>query len=87
MDVRSWDTLVLSILKIIPNKDLRQEPATKNKFSKQKENNDIVQHSVDESILQENKKLSVKYETRENIDSEVYEDELHGLDKMSLDDK
>ena len=44
----------------------------------------MVQHAVDETILQEKEKLSVKYETHENIDDEIDEDEMYELDKMSL---
>ena len=53
----------------------------------QKENNDAIQHAVDEIILQGNEKLSVKDETYENIDDEVDEDDLYKLDKMSFDEK
>ena len=56
-------------------------------FGIQKENNAIIQHAVDEIILQENEKLSVKFETHENNDDEVKEDELYKLDKMILDEK
>ena len=37
--------------------------------------------------MQENKKWSVKYETRENIDDEIDKDKLYKIDKMILDDK
>ena len=53
----------------------------------QKDNNDAIQHAVDEIILQGNEKLSVKDETYENIDDEVDEDDLYKLDKMSFDEK
>ena len=59
----------------MPNKYCSQDPATKNKFGRQKEKNGILQHAVDEIILQE-KKISVKYETHDKIDDEVYENEL-----------
>ena len=47
----------------------------------------MVQHTVDEIILQEKQKLSVKDETHDNIDDEVDEDELYEIYKMSLDEK
>ena len=53
--------------KRITTKNHRQEPATKNKFGMHQDNNAIVKHAVHEIILQENIKLSVKYETHENI--------------------
>ena len=68
-------------------KDHRKDPATRKKFGINQENNAIVQHAVDEIILQEKKILSVKYETHENIDYEFNEDELYRFDKTSLDYK
>ena len=56
-------------------------------FGVKKENNAIIQHAVDEIILQDNEKLSVKFETHENNDDEVKEDELYKLDKMILGEK
>ena len=47
----------------------------------------MVQHAVDETILQEKEKLSVKYETHENIYGKSGEDWLYDLDKISLDEK
>ena len=44
----------------------------------------MAQHGVDEIILQEREKLSVKDETYENIDDEFDEDDLYKLDIMSL---
>ena len=58
-----------------PNKELRQDPANKKKVGIQQENNYIVQHAVDEIILQE-KNSKRKDETHENIDSEVDEYDL-----------
>ena len=45
-------------------------------FGKQQENNFIVQHVVYDIILQDNKQISVKDETHENIDDKVNEYEL-----------
>ena len=73
INVRSWSTLVLSILKAgllrtgRPTKDRRHDPATRNKFNIQKDNNDIVNHAVDEILLQENNKVSAESEIYENI--------------------
>ena len=68
-------------------KDHRQDPATKKSFGRQQENNTMIQHVVDEIILQQNEKLSVKYETRESIYNEVNEDDLPDLENISLDKK
>ena len=70
-----------------PNKYCIQEPSPQKEFFRQQYNNSIVQNSVDELILQENKKLGVKYETHENIYDELDEDEIYDIYKMSLDDK
>ena len=47
----------------------------------------MVHHVFDEIVLQESEGLNIKYETHENIDDEVYEDELYERDKMILDEK
>ena len=70
-----------------PTKDPKQNPATNNFFGIQKEKNAIVQHAVDEIILQENKQLGVKVETHNKIDDEVDEDELYEIYKTILDEK
>ena len=49
--------------KIRPTKDRVQDHATKNKFNREQENNDIYHHEFDEIILQDNKKLSVEDES------------------------
>ena len=40
---------------------------------------------MEKTILQDNRKLSVKYEAHENINSEVDDSYLYGIDNMSLD--
>ena len=72
--------------KVRPTKYLRQEPVTNNNFGSQQENNAIIQHAFDEIIPQQNKKISVKYETHENMNDQVDEDELYKLNKKSLDE-
>ena len=71
--------------KVSPSKYHRQEPATNMNFGRNQENNDTVQHEVDEIILQDNKNLSVKDETHESIDYEFNEYELYELGKIILD--
>ena len=67
MNVRSWVNLVLSTLhSVILRTTVRR--LNSRKVCKTAENNSIVQHAVDEIILQEKEKLNVKYETYENID-------------------
>ena len=73
--------------KIRPTKDFRQEPKTNKQFLIQKQNNDIVQHVVDENILKYKEKIIVKHKTHKNIDYEFDEYELYRLDKMSPDEK
>ena len=55
--------------KSITTKDRTNDPAAKNKFSRQQEKNAIVHHEVDDIILNDNKKLIVEDEAHKNIDS------------------
>ena len=64
-----------------PTKDPSQEFATNKTFGIHKENNYIVLYAVDDIIIQENNKLSVKDEIHKNIDDGFDEDELHDLEK------
>ena len=70
-----------------PTKYHMHNPETKKRFGIQQDNNTVIQHTVYYITLQENERLSLKYETHENIDDEVDEDDLYELDKMSLDEK
>ena len=70
-----------------PKKYHVKELATKKIFSRQKENNAIVKNVVDYIILQDNKKITVEYESHENINSEVDNRYLYGIDNISLDEK
>ena len=60
-----------------------QESAIKKVFGRQKQKNAIVQHAVDDIILQDKEKLSVKDETHDKIDDEVNKDELYNLENES----
>ena len=62
-------------------------PTTRDKFNRQKENNAIVNNEVDEIILQENNKLIAEYEAHENTDSEIDENNIYEIDNMILDEK
>ena len=73
--------------KVRTTTELMQEPALKNKFGKQKGNNTITQHAVDDIILQEKEKVGVKDETYENIDDVVDKYYIYELDKFILDEK
>ena len=68
--------------KIRSTEERRQYPQFNKR--KQQEKNDITQHAVYETILQDKEKLSVKDETHNNIDDEVDEDELYELEKLVL---
>ena len=70
-----------------PTKDHGQEPATKNNFNRKQENNGIVQHTFDDIILQDNKKLSMEEEAHEKIYSDADKSDLYEIDNMSLDEK
>ena len=56
-------------------------------FNKNKENNDMVQHPVDNIILQQNSKKRAEDEAHENIDHEVDLKDLYEIDNMSFDEK
>ena len=73
--------------KIRPTKYHRHKPAPKIIFGRYQQNNAIVEHAVDEIMLQDNKKLSLTDETHDNIDSEVGKDKMYELDKMIFDQK
>ena len=60
---------------------------TRKEFNIQQDNNDIVNHAEDKILLQENNKVSAEEEAHENIESELDEDDLYNIDKMSLDEK
>ena len=60
--------MVLSIIKSGLLRNIVRILKLKNKFSRDKENNAIVQHAVDEIILQENNIFSAEDEALENID-------------------
>ena len=51
----------------MPTKDHAENPEKRNKFNRHQENNDIVNHPVDENFLQENNKVSAEEESHENI--------------------
>ena len=55
-------------------------------FNRQKQNNDIVNHEVDDIILQENSKVSAEAEAQESIYSEIEEKDLYNMNDMSIDE-
>ena len=73
--------------KIRPTKDHRHDPAFKKTVNRHQQNNYIVQHSVDEIILQDNEKLNAEYESHGNIDSEIGDNNIYEIDNMSLDER
>ena len=72
--------------KIRPSKDCGHDTSNRNKFNRQQDNNDIVNHAVDDINLQE-KKASAESESHENIESEIDGKNLYHIDNMSLDKK
>ena len=67
--------------------NLGHNPANRNKYTRQKYNNTIVNSAVDEIILQENNKVSAGTEAQEIIESEFDENDLYRIDNMSLEEK
>ena len=72
---------------IRPTKDRGNYLANKKKFNRQKQNNDIFNHAVDETLPQENNKVSAGQEAHENIESDIKDNDLFQIDNMGLDDK
>ena len=70
-------------------KERRKNPTPNEKVGNKQQENSMVQHAVDEIILQEIEKenFSVKNETHEKIDDEVEKYQLYDPDKLSLDEK
>ena len=67
-----------------PTKDSGHETATKEKFNRQQENNAIVNHVVYGKVLKK-KNVSAEAEAYENIDYEIYNNNLYQIDIISLD--
>ena len=61
--------MVLSILKLGLLRTTETIPRLKNKFNRHQEENAIVNHVVDEILLQEDNKISAEAEAHENIES------------------
>ena len=73
-------------VKIIPTKDLRNDPVPRNKCNRKKENNDFVNSAVDEILLHENEKVSAAREAHENVDSDFDDNKIYQIDNMSLEE-
>ena len=58
-----------------------------NKLNRNQEKNAIIQHAVDESILQEINKVSAEDELNDNMYYEFRKDYLYEIDNTSLDKK
>ena len=67
-------------------KDRGHDTATNNEFNIQQENNSIVNYSVEEIILKENKKSSTEDWAHGNIDYEIDKNNQYEIDNMSLDE-
>ena len=70
--------------KIRPTYGHGHDPATINKLNRQKEKKYIVNHAVDEIILQKNNKVIAEAGSHENIESEIDENDLYQIGNMSL---
>ena len=69
-----------------PTKDHGNNPAPRNKFNRQQENNAIVNSAVDKILLQENEKVSSVREAHENIESDFDEIKIYQIDNISIED-
>ena len=65
--------------KSTPTKDHGHNPATRRIFTTQQENYDIVNHAMDEILLQENNKVSAEDESHENIESYLDKNDLYHI--------
>ena len=83
MNVRSWETLVQITLIQDLLRTAGKIPHQGN-INRQKDNNAIVNISVDEIILHENEKVSVMREEHEKVESDFYYNKLYQIDSMSL---
>ena len=68
-------------------KDRRNNQATRNKFNRQKDENAIVNHAVDEILLRENNKVGTETEAHEYIESEFNDNDIHHIYNTSLNHK
>ena len=65
MKEKSWETLVLSMLKPYLLRTMENIPLPRKKFKRQQYNNATVNSSVDEILLHENQKVSAANESPE----------------------
>ena len=84
MNSRSWETLVLSMIKVFLLRTSGAIPQIEIKINSQKENKAIFNREVDEILLQENQKLSADKGAHENIESDFDCKEMYQIYNMCL---
>ena len=86
MDVRSWETLAISALKVSLLRTMGIIPYQGEKNHRQQENNAIVNNLVDEILLNEAQKVSAAREAPQFLDSDYYENALYQVERMIIED-
>ena len=85
-NVRSWETSELRTL-IVGLPSTMRSYRTQETFNRQQENNATINNTVDEIILNQNKKVSAtNHESPEFLDSDYDANDLYQVDKMSLEE-
>ena len=69
----------------MPTPDHRSSPVPRGGFNRHKENNSIVNNSVDEIILTQ-KVSATNQEAPEFLNSDYYANDLYKVEKMSLEE-
>ena len=86
MNARSWETLVLSMLKSDLLRTTGTIPYQKHIFNRQQWNNYIINSALYEILLYGNKKISAVKESPENVEYNFYENKIYQIDNMSIED-
>ena len=68
-------------------KNYGKDPTTKKRIVRHQEKNSIVQHEVDDIILQKRNNLSAEAEAHNNIESKIVESNLYEIDNISINEK
>ena len=84
MNARSWETLVLSMLKSDLLRTTGTIPYQKHIFNRQQQNNYIINSAVDGILLHKTEKLSAVKRSPENGDSDFDENKIYHIDNMSI---
>ena len=86
MNVWSWETLVLGMLKISLIRNHGNHLVPRENFNRHMSNNAIINNVVDEILLNETQKVSAAREAPEFFDSDCDEKNLYQVEKISLEE-